>query len=129
MSAAGHCDLLLWCRVGSVGSIGVSGIFEMMLTLIVGFDPKWSTTMSKFEGTLSSLVNFSSRTSLLKQKHAKHWELNVPYVTNWAPDDVPTETLNQLRPFIFIRWGVSCPRYKSNWIQNHDKLGLCTQIW
>ena len=34
---------------GSVGGVGGGGIFVPMLTLIIGFDPKSSTAMSKCE--------------------------------------------------------------------------------
>lgn len=48
---------------GSVGGVGGGGIFVPMLSLIVGFDPKSSTAMSKcknisFELQFSFFVSF-----------------------------------------------------------------------
>ena len=39
---------------GSVGGVGGGGIFVPMLTLIIGFDPKSSTAISKCEDLPSS---------------------------------------------------------------------------
>lgn len=39
---------------GSVGGVGGGGIFVPMLSLIIGFDPKSSTAISKCEDLLSS---------------------------------------------------------------------------
>jgi uncharacterized membrane protein YfcA len=37
---------------GSIGGVGGGGIFVPMLTLIIGFDPKSATAMSKCKTTL-----------------------------------------------------------------------------
>jgi uncharacterized membrane protein YfcA len=43
---------------GSVGGVGGGGIFVPMLTLIIGFDPKSSTAISKCENLTPSCVSF-----------------------------------------------------------------------
>lgn len=37
----------LGAALGSIGGVGGGGIFVPMLTLIIGFDPKTSTAISK----------------------------------------------------------------------------------
>lgn len=39
----------LGAALGSIGGVGGGGIFVPMLTLIIGFDPKSSTAISKCE--------------------------------------------------------------------------------
>lgn len=41
--------------LGSVGGVGGGGIFVPMLTLIIGFDPKSSTAISKCQYCFTSL--------------------------------------------------------------------------
>jgi uncharacterized membrane protein YfcA len=43
---------------GSVGGVGGGGIFVPMLTLIIGFDPKSSTAISKCEDLTASCGSF-----------------------------------------------------------------------
>lgn len=38
---------LLWAAMGSIGGVGGGGISVPMLALILGFDPKSSTALSK----------------------------------------------------------------------------------
>lgn len=41
---------------GSVGGVGGGGIFVPMLTLIIGFDSKSSTAMSKCKDSLTFMI-------------------------------------------------------------------------
>lgn len=43
--------------LGSVGGVGGGGIFVPMLTLIIGFDPKSSTAISKCQYCLLNLLH------------------------------------------------------------------------
>lgn len=54
---------------GSVGGVGGGGIFVPMLTLIIGFDPKSSTAISKCELSVnpSSRVHTPKATALCSQ--------------------------------------------------------------
>jgi uncharacterized membrane protein YfcA len=55
---------------GSVGGVGGGGIFVPMLTLIIGFDPKSSTAMSKCENLSVSLRDSSFVHALKEVAHA-----------------------------------------------------------
>lgn len=45
---------------GSVGGVGGGGIFVPMLALIIGFDPKSSTAISKCKNTPSFLLLYNN---------------------------------------------------------------------
>jgi hypothetical protein len=62
---------------GSVGGVGGGGIFVPMLTLIMGFDPKSSTAMSKCEGSVHLLQQFVSE--LLLQAKDAFMQPNMPH--------------------------------------------------
>ena len=59
----------LGATLGSVGGVGGGGIFVPMLSLIIGFDPKSSTAISKCQFLIFNLVNFViSMKGALKRK-------------------------------------------------------------
>ena len=59
----------LGAALGSVGGVGGGGIFVPMLTLIIGFDPKSSTAISKCEFLLCSniILFYSCNLTLMHQ--------------------------------------------------------------
>ncbi|XP_059460267.1 sulfite exporter TauE/SafE family protein 3-like isoform X2 [Corylus avellana] len=63
---------------GSVGGVGGGGIFVPMLTLIVGFDPKSATAMSKCTSTKAFFkgVETWKRETIMKTEAAKRLESN-----------------------------------------------------
>ncbi|TYI40221.1 hypothetical protein ES332_A02G146800v1 [Gossypium tomentosum] len=68
----------LGAAFGSVGGVGGGGIFVPMLALIIGFDPKSSTAISKSMSTKSFLKGIQTwkRETIKKKEAARHLELN-----------------------------------------------------
>ncbi|KAJ6835864.1 uncharacterized protein M6B38_330370 [Iris pallida] len=64
----------LGAALGSIGGVGGGGIFVPMLTLIIGFDPKTSTAMSKcmIMGAAGSTVYYNRR--------LRHPTLDLPII-------------------------------------------------
>nr|XP_018680461.1 PREDICTED: uncharacterized protein LOC103981523 isoform X2 [Musa acuminata subsp. malaccensis] len=72
--AVGSVIGFLGAALGSVGGVGGGGIFVPMLTLIIGFDPKSSTALSKcmIMGTACSTVYYNLR--------LRHPSLDAPLI-------------------------------------------------
>jgi uncharacterized membrane protein YfcA len=90
--------------VGSVGGVGGGGIFVPMLTLIIGFDAKSSTAISKcmIMGAAGSTVYFN-----LKLKHPT---LDLPII------DYDLAMLFQPMLMLGISIGVACNVIFANWM-------------
>ncbi|XP_030491791.2 sulfite exporter TauE/SafE family protein 3 isoform X2 [Cannabis sativa] len=68
----------LGAAFGSVGGVGGGGIFVPMLTLIVGFDEKSSTAISKFTSTKSFLkgIEIWKKETIMKKEAARRLQSN-----------------------------------------------------
>lgn len=90
--------------VGSVGGVGGGGIFVPMLTLIIGFDAKSSTALSKcmIVGAAGSTVYFNLR--------LKHPTLDLPII------DYDLAMLFQPMLMLGISIGVACNVIFADWM-------------
>ncbi|XP_066397265.1 sulfite exporter TauE/SafE family protein 3-like isoform X2 [Miscanthus floridulus] len=72
---------------GSVGGVGGGGIFVPMLTLIIGFDPKSSTAISKCTSTKAFLKGIETwkKESLIQREAAKRLEQTAGEEAEYAP--------------------------------------------
>lgn len=62
--------------LGSIGGVGGGGIFVPMLTLIIGFDPKTSTAISKCKSTSMQMNNNFNLLSVVKRNSELSCELH-----------------------------------------------------
>ncbi|CAM0913352.1 unnamed protein product [Alopecurus aequalis] len=96
----------LGAAFGSVGGVGGGGIFVPMLTLIIGFDPKSSTAMSKCEG----MITGAAVSTVYCNLKLKHPTLDMPVI------DYDLALLIQTMLMLGVSIGVICNVIFPDWL-------------